>query len=95
MKSNNYDLYEISNFSKSNFHCRHNIHYWEIDPYLGFGPSAHSFDIKYRWNREIREGMQTFWNSIDDKQKVDITKYAHWTGTGLVWYGNEPKINLL
>ena len=50
MKSNNYDLYEISNFSKSNFHCKHNIHYWEIDPYLGFGPSAHSFDIKYRWN---------------------------------------------
>ena len=37
-------------FSKSNFHCKHNIHYWEIDPYLGFGPSAHSFDIKYRWN---------------------------------------------
>tara|TARA_R110001592_G_scaffold1295_2_gene7714 strand:+ start:473 stop:1135 length:663 start_codon:yes stop_codon:yes gene_type:complete len=52
-------------------------------------------DFKYRSNGQIRQGMQTFWNSIDNKQKVDITEYAHWTGTGLVWYGSEPKINLL
>ena len=52
-------------------------------------------DIKYRANHQVRQGMQDFWNSIDDKQKIDITKYAHWTGTGLVWYGSEPKINLL
>ena len=50
MKANDYNLYEISNFSKSNFQCKHNIHYWDIDPYLGFGPSAHSFDNEYRWN---------------------------------------------
>ena len=52
-------------------------------------------DIKFRWNKEIRQGMQDFWNSIDDNNKIDITKYAHWTGTGLVWYGNKPEINLL
>lgn len=52
-------------------------------------------DIKYRWNGDIRQGMQNFWNSINDNNKIDVTKYAHWTGTGLVWYGNKPKINLL
>ena len=49
-KSKNYKLYEISNFSKSDFQCKHNLHYWNIEPYLGFGPSAHSFDLKYRWH---------------------------------------------
>ena len=51
-------------------------------------------DIKYRWTGAIREGMQSFWNSIDDNQKMDLTKYGHWTGTGLVWYGKKPKIIL-
>ena len=51
-------------------------------------------DIKYRWTGAIREGMQSFWNSIDDNQKMDLTKYGHWTGTGLVWYGKKPIIIL-
>ena len=43
----------------------------------------------------VRKGMQDFWNSIDNNRKLDITKYAHWTGTGLVWYGDKiPSINL-
>ncbi len=51
-------------------------------------------DIKYRWTGAIREGMQSFWNSIDDDKKVDLIKYGHWTGTGLVWYGKKPEIIL-
>ncbi len=42
--------YEISNFSKPGKECRHNLHYWNIEPYIGFGPSAHSFDGEKRWN---------------------------------------------
>lgn len=43
--------YEFSNFSKPGFHSRNNTAYWEGKPYLGIGPSAHSYDGKFRsWN---------------------------------------------
>lgn len=37
-----YKQYEISNFSQKGFNCRHNIKYWTVEDYLGFGQSAHS-----------------------------------------------------
>ncbi len=35
--------YEISNFSKPGYECRHNLKNWKCKDYLGFGPAAHSF----------------------------------------------------
>ena len=67
-KSKNYKLYEISNFSKSDFQCKHNLHYWNIDPYLGFGPSAHSFDLKYRWHNT--KNLDSYIKNIDQKKPV-------------------------
>lgn len=46
-----YEHYEISNFSLPGHHARHNTNYWRGVPYLGVGPSAHSFDGPSRqWN---------------------------------------------
>ena len=44
LKKNDFIQYEISNYSKLDKECFHNLHYWDNDTYLGFGPSAHSFD---------------------------------------------------
>ena len=46
-----YIHYEISNFAKEGRYSRHNSAYWQGKPYLGIGPSAHSFDGSSRqWN---------------------------------------------
>ena len=41
--------YEISNFSKAGFESAHNLKYWRLEPYVGFGADAHSFDGCLRW----------------------------------------------
>ena len=43
--------YEISNFSQPGFRSKHNSNYWKGVPYLGLGPSAHSYNKNTRqWN---------------------------------------------
>ena len=49
MSSNRYTQYEASNYAKKNKECVHNLHYWNLDPYIAFGPSAHGYDGKKRW----------------------------------------------
>ncbi|MFL0251195.1 radical SAM family heme chaperone HemW [Clostridium neuense] len=43
LKKNGYKQYEISNFSKENKECKHNLIYWSMDEYIGCGASAHSY----------------------------------------------------
>ena len=45
------EQYEISNFGRPGHRSRHNMAYWEGVPYLGIGPSAHSYNGRIRrWN---------------------------------------------
>lgn len=41
--------YEVSNFTKAGYECRHNNAYWRYKDYLSFGPSSHSFVNRKRW----------------------------------------------
>lgn len=46
-----YEHYEISNFAKKGYRAQHNSSYWKNAPYLGIGPSAHSYNGTARqWN---------------------------------------------
>jgi len=51
--------YEISNFGKPGFFSIHNTNYWKQVPYLGLGPSAHSFN-----------GYSRQWNIKDEKKYI-------------------------
>lgn len=42
-KRNGYIRYEISNFALKSYKCKHNLNYWTMGEYLGFGVSAHSY----------------------------------------------------
>ena len=41
--------YEISNFARAGQESIHNLKYWRMQPYIGFGADAHSFDGRRRW----------------------------------------------
>ena len=49
LRSHGYSQYEISNYSRDGMECCHNLHYWNLEPYLAFGPSAHGYDGHIRW----------------------------------------------
>ena len=44
-----YRHYEISNWAKPGYECRHNLGYWNRRPYLGLGAGAHSYRDDHRW----------------------------------------------
>ena len=52
VRKHRWEHYETSNLCKPGFEARHNSNYWNNKPYMGIGPSAHSFDGKRtrRWN---------------------------------------------
>ncbi len=47
-----FTFYEVSNAARGGREAVHNRAYWQLRPYLGFGPSAHSFDGVSRWWNE-------------------------------------------
>jgi len=55
LQSRGYRQYEISNFAKSGFESRHNLKYWTLGEYAGFGPAAHSDfgGVRYAYCRDL------------------------------------------
>jgi oxygen-independent coproporphyrinogen-3 oxidase len=65
-----YVQYEISNFSLPGHESRHNQKYWQLDPYIGLGAGAHSYDGQFRWEnptpleeyeRRLAQGESPIW----------------------------------
>jgi oxygen-independent coproporphyrinogen-3 oxidase len=52
LRREGYAQYEISNFARPGYESRHNLKYWQLAPYVGFGAGAHSFDGAHRWANE-------------------------------------------
>ncbi len=62
-----YQVYEISNYARgADYFCRHNLKYWTHQPYLGLGPSAHSFFSPRRWknHRSLSHYLQSLRRNI-------------------------------
>lgn len=88
LDSKGYVHYEISNFARNGKYSKHNLAYWTGKKYLGFGPSAHSYDGKTRrWNlprnsgyiRALREGNKYWAEEVCDM----VTRYHDYLLTGL------------
>jgi oxygen-independent coproporphyrinogen-3 oxidase len=67
LKRANLEHYEVSNYARPGHASRHNAAYWAEVPYLGLGPSAHSFDGRARrWNtREYQAWLSQLNSDID------------------------------
>jgi len=56
--------YEVSNFARPGFESRHNLKYWQLEPYVGFGLDAHSFDGVMRTNNT--DDLDTYLRTMEE-----------------------------
>ena len=74
LKSKGFKHYEISNFCKPGFECKHNLFYWQIRPYMGFGIAAHSNVEKNRFSNYT--SFNDYFSSLkEDKAPINVAEY--------------------
>ena len=73
----NFEAYEISNFALPGCRSRHNTAYWNQEPYLGVGPSAHSYNLTSRqWNiSSIVNYVEAFKSGAAYYEMEELTTY--------------------
>lgn len=66
-----YNHYEVSNFAKPGFTCKHNLIYWNCGEYLGLGLSAHSYIDGTRFSNT--ENLESYCDCIEKKHKAPVS----------------------
>jgi oxygen-independent coproporphyrinogen-3 oxidase len=96
----NFVHYELSNFGKEGFFSQNNSSYWLGKPYLGIGPSAHSFNGKERsWNvknnTKYIKAIQENTLPIERETLTEMDGYNEYIMTGLrtIWGVSFDKVN--
>lgn len=69
LEDNSFEHYEISNWSKPGYECRHNLKYWQFGDYLGIGPSAASFLNGFRF--EVAPSVADFMSPYESNETND------------------------
>ncbi len=64
LKENGYNRYEVSNFAKKDFECKHNLHTWQMCEYLGFGAGAHSYINGVRYSNVL--GVEEYIDALKE-----------------------------
>ena len=73
LTNNDFEHYEISNFSKKGFNSKHNLNYWDNNTYYGFGIAAHGYDGNIRYSNKI-DFKSYFENPIEHFEITELTK---------------------
>ncbi|MGK2944375.1 MAG: radical SAM family heme chaperone HemW [Desulfuromonadales bacterium] len=65
-----YEHYEIANYARDGYPCRHNLGYWQRRPYLGIGAGAHSFfDSQWGSRWEVPADLSAYHQALHDGQE--------------------------
>lgn len=94
-----YGQYEISNFAKEGHASRHNLKYWTLGEYMGFGPGAHS-DLggtRYAYERDLEgyiRGVREGGPLLAENDRIPpMDRDIEWLMLGLrTVYGLDPKV---
>ncbi|MCL5028428.1 MAG: radical SAM family heme chaperone HemW [Bacteroidetes bacterium] len=89
LEGHNFIQYEVSNFAKQGFECRHNNAYWHYKDYLSFGPSSHSFvDLL-----DGKAGGKRWWNFSSLKKYISEIEKNEFAIAGSEIINNEMALN--
>ena len=81
LERSGYRQYEISNFAREGFESKHNLKYWSLKDYLGFGPGAHSYIGRKRFNYpadidKYIESVSSGLNAVEHAEEISDDENA-------------------
>ena len=89
LRRHGYRQYEISNFARTDRESRHNLKYWTLGEYAGFGPGAHSDfgGVRYAYERDLEgyiRGVREHTPMLSENDRIpDLDRDTEWVMLGL------------